>query len=84
MPIKRVKPCGARCRTKNGNPCGQPGMKNGRCKMHGGVFYKREIHGEKTLRAIKQRRQERKLLTEMRDIFQEIKKIENEEKEKSG
>ena len=72
MPIKGVKPCGAKCRTKNGEPCGQPGMQNGRCKMHGGVFYKREIHGENTLRAIAQRKQESKLLREMRSINIEI------------
>jgi len=45
MPIKGVKLCGAKCRTKGGAPCEQPGMKNGRCKMHGGVFYRRETHG---------------------------------------
>ena len=62
--LPMVKPfiLNARCRTKNDGPCGQPGMKNGRCKMHGGVFYKREKHGETTLRAIKQRKQERALL----------------------
>ena len=65
MPIKGTQPCGARCRTKDGDPCLNPGMKNGRCRMHGGVFYKRETHGETTLRAIKHRKQERLLLKEM-------------------
>ena len=78
MPIRGVKPCGARCRTKNGAPCGQPGMKNGRCKMHGGVFYKRETHGGTTLRAIAQRRQERALLKEMRQLNLEIEKMAGE------
>lgn len=76
MPIKGVKLCGAKCRTKNGAPCGQPGMKNGRCKMHGGVFYKHETHGDTTLRAIKQRRQERTLLREMKALNKEIDEIE--------
>lgn len=74
MPIKGVKLCGAKCRTKGGEPCLQPGMKNGRCKMHGGVFYKREIHGGRTLRAIQQRKQERAFLKEMRALTREIEK----------
>ena len=40
MPIRGVKLCNAKCRTKGGAPCLGPGMKNGRCRMHGGVFYK--------------------------------------------
>ncbi len=72
MPVKGATLCGAKCRTKGGEPCTQPGMKNGRCKMHGGVFYKRETHGRKTLRAIKQREQERAILKEMRDVSREV------------
>lgn len=34
MPIKNAKLCGAKRR--DGGSCQQPGMKNGRCKMHGG------------------------------------------------
>lgn len=68
MPIKVVKPCGAKCRTKNGGPCMQPGMKNGRCKMHGGCFYKKEIHGFRTLRAKDGRKKERALLREMKAL----------------
>lgn len=74
MPIKGVKPCGAKCRTKGGAPCGQPGMKNGRCKMHGGVFYKRETHGRATLRAKEQRKKERAFLYEMKAVNKEIEK----------
>jgi len=66
MPIPGVKLCGAKCRTKGGEPCLNPGMKNGRCRMHGGVFYKRETHGRTTLRAIENRRKERVLLREMK------------------
>jgi hypothetical protein len=42
--------------------------------MHGGVFYKRETHGGTTLRAIKQRKQERALLKEMKAVSREIEK----------
>lgn len=72
MPIKGVKICGAKCRTKNGAPCEQPGMKNGRCKMHGGVFYRRETHGGKTLRAKSERKKENAFLREMKAFNKEI------------
>jgi len=74
MPIKGVKLCGASCRTKGGAPCEQPGMANGRCKMHGGVFCRRETHGCTTLRAKAQRRKERAFLREMRALNEEIEK----------
>lgn len=72
MPLKYAKLCGAKCRTKGGAPCEQPGMKNGRCKMHGGVFYKRETHGGLTLRAKERRKKERALLKQMNGLSQEI------------
>jgi hypothetical protein len=72
MPIKGVKLCGAKCRTKGGAPCEQPGMKNGRCKMHGGVFCKREKHGCMTLRAKEERRKEHAFLKEMKALNTEI------------
>lgn len=77
MPIKGVKICGARCRTKGGAPCEQPGMSNGRCKMHGGVFRYRETHGCTTLRAIVERKKERDFLREMKAINKDIKRSEN-------
>lgn len=37
MPINStVKLCGAKSRRNNNQPCRQPAMKNGRCRMHGG------------------------------------------------
>jgi len=36
MPIKNVKLCGARARQNNNEPCRQPAMANGRCRLHGG------------------------------------------------
>jgi hypothetical protein len=68
MPIKGVRLCGARCRTKKGAPCEQPGMKNGRCKMHGGVFSRRETHGRTTLRAKQGRKAERGFLSELKQL----------------
>ena len=47
-------------------------MKNGRCKMHGGVFFRRETHGGTTLRAIERRKKERALLREMKAVTMEI------------
>jgi len=73
MPVEGAKLCGAKCRTKGGAPCEQPAMKNGRCRMHGGVFYRRETHGKTTLRAKNQRKQERAFLKEMKSITREIK-----------
>ena len=72
MPVMGVKTCGAKCRTKNGAPCEQPGMKNGRCRMHGGVFFKREKHGGATLRAKARRKRELSILKEMKMISSEI------------
>lgn len=72
MPIQGVKTCGAKCRTKGGSTCGQPGMKNDRCRMHGGVFYRRETHGRATLRAKEQRKSERAFLKEMKAVSNEI------------
>ncbi|MFZ0565790.1 MAG: hypothetical protein WAM28_06365 [Chlamydiales bacterium] len=77
MPVKGARLCGAKCRTKGGEPCTGPAMKNGRCRMHGGVFYKRETHGMTTLRAKEQRKKERAFLKEMKGISREI--VENRE-----
>jgi hypothetical protein len=53
-------------------------MKNGRCKMHGGCFYKKEIHGHYTLLAKAERKKEHTLLKEMQALSQEIEKGMNE------
>jgi hypothetical protein len=49
-------------------------MKNGRCRMHGGVFYKRETHGGTTLRAKAKRKRERTFLKEMKSVNEEVEK----------
>jgi hypothetical protein len=56
-------------------------MKNGRCKMHGGVFYMRETHGCTTLRAKAERSRERELLREMTSINSKIDEAINEKKQ---
>lgn len=72
MPVQGVKLCGAKCRTKAGAPCEQPGMKNGRCRMHGGVFFRREKHGRMTLRAKNERKRELAILREMKAVSREV------------
>ena len=48
--------CGAHCRT-TGEPCKNPAMKNGRCRMHGGKSTGRPITtGENTKTAKKARK----------------------------
>ena len=47
-------------------------MQNGRCRMHGGVFYRKEKHGRLTLRAKKERKKERAVLREMKALAMEI------------
>ena len=38
MPINsKVKLCGAKSKQHNHAPCRQPAMKNGRCRLHGGL-----------------------------------------------
>ncbi len=70
--FKGIKRCGARCRTKGGAPCLGPAMKNGRCRMHGGVFSRLEKHGRSTLKAKAERKQERAFLKEMKELNAEL------------
>jgi hypothetical protein len=75
--FKGIKHCGARCRTKGGAPCLGPAMKNGRCRMHGGVFSRREIHGRATLKAKAERKQERAFLMEMKRLNADLESLIN-------
>ena len=75
-PFVNVPRCGAHSR-RTGKPCRQPAMKNGRCRMHGGVSTGAPgntnalKHGLFTRDAILQRRYIRKLMKESREhIFQ--------------
>jgi hypothetical protein len=54
--------CGAHCRT-TGQPCENPSMKNGRCRMHGGKSTGRSAtHGQRTKAAQIRNNQIRNLL----------------------
>lgn len=61
--------CGAYCRT-TGEPCKNPAMKNGRCRMHGGKSTGRPIiHGRNTKLKKRQYAEARKLLTALKQIM---------------
>ena len=75
MPIKGAKLCGARCRTKAGAPCLGVSMKNGRCRMHGGVHTRRKKHGRETTNAKLQRNNERSLLNDIWMLNEDINAI---------
>lgn len=78
MPIEGIRPCGAKCRTKNGEPCMQPAMKeSNRCRMHFGHAYKLKTHGRLTCQAIEERRHQRTLLKEMRTMNTEIQSMKD-------
>lgn len=75
--FKNIKRCGARCRTKEGAPCLGPAMKNGRCRMHGGVYSRLEKHGRATLKAKAERKQERAFLKQMKYLNKELEKMKS-------
>lgn len=47
--------CGAHCRT-TGEPCRNPAMKNGRCRMHGGKAGRPPVHGMYSAQTTNERR----------------------------
>lgn len=61
--------CGAHART-TGEPCRQPAMKNGRCRLHGGKATGRPVtHGQRTKKAIARRKEIAALNKEMRKLI---------------
>jgi hypothetical protein len=59
--------CEAKCRS--GEPCQNPSMKNGRCRMHGGKSTGAPIkHGQRTKAAIAQRKADRLLIESLRQL----------------
>lgn len=73
MPIVGIRQCGAKCRTKNGDPCLQPAMRDSnRCRMHFGHARKLKTHGRLTAQAEAERRQQRALLKEMKIICKDL------------
>jgi len=58
--------CGAKCRT--GEPCKNPSMKNGRCRMHGGKSTGAPVkHGQRTMVAMAQRKADRELIISLKN-----------------
>ncbi len=76
-PFINVPRCGAHSR-RTGNPCRQPAMANGRCRMHGGKAgaprgNKNALkHGHYTAQAIKNRRFLNKLLRESKETIEAL------------
>ncbi|MEQ8322187.1 MAG: HGGxSTG domain-containing protein [Rhodospirillales bacterium] len=77
LDMQQAPRCGAK--TRKGSPCQSPAMKNGRCRMHGGLStgapkgnknaFK---HGYYTAESIAQRRMIRALLKESRELVASI------------
>lgn len=81
MPVRGARLCGARCRTKNGDPCLQPAMiGSNRCKMHFG--HSRELikHGRLTIQAKGERKEQKKLLREMKQLQKDLEQVAKDEK----
>jgi len=76
-PFADVPRCGAYSR-RTGNPCRQPAMSNGRCRLHGGKSTGAPgnsnalKHGHYTQEAIEQRKYIRKLLKRSKDLMEEL------------
>lgn len=85
MPVKGSRPCGAKCRSKGGDPCLQPAMKeSNRCRMHFGHARELRTHGRLTIQAEEERRQERALLKEMKAINKNIEEVKNEKRKRTA
>lgn len=85
---KRFKRCGAKAKSNNHQPCKKPAMKNGRCRLHGGMStgakteegkaraarsnYK---HGYYTKEAILERKLMREKMKEWRDDLDNVHKM---------
>ena len=86
-----VELCGAKARHNNHQPCRQPAMKNGRCRLHGGKCTgpktpegKRKAamapvkHGRYTKAAIAERKIMTALLREWNDDIGDIEQLEHD------
>jgi len=72
MPIKGVRLCGAKCRTKNGGPCERTAVRGGvRCRIHGGKGT-RYTHGRCSQAAKEERRVEVNALRDMKKVIKEL------------
>jgi hypothetical protein len=75
-PMPRIE-CGAK--TRAGDMCRQPAMKNGRCRLHGGKSLSGEAHGRykhggRTKEAMEVRRRFAELLRDARQVLMEVKR----------
>lgn len=52
--------------------------RNGRCRMRGGVFYKRQTHGRTTLKAIAERKMENNFLRALEKMSRDLEEAINE------
>lgn len=83
-----VKKCGARARTNHYHPCRQPAMKNGKCRLHGGlargpkskegierIKATRTKHGLYTKSSLEQKRILRSLIQESKNLLMSFNEI---------
>src|SRR5680860_301233 len=77
LPMHLSRRCGAR--TRSGSPCRSPALRNGRCRMHGGLSpgppkgnANARKHGFYTAKAIAERRELAVLLRAMRGLVEEV------------
>lgn len=82
-----LRECGARARTNNHQPCRQPAMKNGKCRLHGGLTRNTGAkteegklrqkmgswkHGMCSKEAIEERRQIRKMIKQHKETMDRL------------
>jgi hypothetical protein len=85
--LRRVKRCRAKLR-RRGTPCGSPAMKNGRCRLHGGLSTGAKTpegrerarkaplkHGLYSAAAIAERKQFRETFKDCRGVVLAIKRV---------
>ena len=72
--------CGAK--TRQGGPCRCPAMKNGRCRMHGGLSSGGPVgnqhalkHGLRTKKATEEKRMMGQRLRDCRELIEEVKSL---------
>jgi len=64
--------CGAKSK-RTGQPCRQPAMANGRCRLHGGKSTGRPIvSGQWTKKSIQRRMEAKRLMREMKELIDEL------------
>jgi hypothetical protein len=79
--------CGAKARSRGGQPCLQPAMKNGRCRFHGGLSTGAKTpegrarlvtnfkHGRRSKAFVEEQRRKRQLMRECKAMLDEVAKL---------